>query len=707
MRNPTNGTSALKLDQAVRQLADTSEMIALSITPHFRNKDIIATWQSYTNDTGETTQGTYYAYTDFHPVIMNEAQIVETIRRGNAIAVCELGNHSGQSSLAYYRKADYGVSWQVLGLDLDYTSISEALRDDIIRDYAFYLYATPSHKETNKHNPDGQAMTRALFILDKPIRDRSQYVDYVTRLHHALNVATDESCKDAARIFFGSTKARTEDEYRAGLRLPIDVLDSLPVVETQQAGKRAQSTAKVQQHTRGNTQEFYAINAPRIRQALGISSIAANGWAFGFQCPCSHHNNGDNKASAAWYEGDTAYLHCYANDRTYTMIQVADMLGIPIIPTDKRAGLYNTIRQHLVESKQFAIARLLDAYYMAGNEGGVWLDIEGVEHAIAGFLHHFKSTPKSKALYNLMSATLQGIAPLENPAPGQARQPFIFSKKGSVEHRFFDGSLFFPENVPYSYDTYSSSGQNEEKIPKGRGRPKTYYYIPTQLELAHLFGIRQQDRRPFPIAALASNKDYRVHDLDRYMARLGRVQASRKQLGHRHGVSGKTARRYIKNNPKISVKSHTKKVERLTTAEGLPPHDDTATPKEKWARGFYWLQVQGDSTRYPYTRSSAEGLLKNPANDGLSIYVYAPDANEYIHAESVDSTQSENDSIVPQDNKINLPKSAQSANSSTAETTTMATHNLSDFEGLQDYQQQAMNEAEYYYIDASQYEDKT
>lgn len=129
----------------------------------------------------------------FHPKTVTPQQLVEHITSGKAFT---LGYYRGST-----RRKDTFISSQLMGLDFDKdVSIAQCMNDDFIGKNAFFIYATPS--STPEH-----PKTRVLFLLGQPIYNAIQW----ERLQRALIwqyefLDPDPSCKDAARLFFGSTK---------------------------------------------------------------------------------------------------------------------------------------------------------------------------------------------------------------------------------------------------------------------------------------------------------------------------------------------------------------------------------------------------------------------------------------------------------------------------------------------------------------------
>jgi hypothetical protein len=95
-----------------------------------------------------------------------------------------------------YRHKRNFIKGQVLSLDFDHDGFDTLLNDTFINTYAYFIYNTPSSTADNPRS-------RAVFVLphavDQPILFGAMAQGLVEMYGDA-----DESCKDPARIFFGS-----------------------------------------------------------------------------------------------------------------------------------------------------------------------------------------------------------------------------------------------------------------------------------------------------------------------------------------------------------------------------------------------------------------------------------------------------------------------------------------------------------------------
>lgn len=183
--------------------------ISLSISPHFHNKANRAPRKP--NRDGVLSN--QWAYGAFSNVTWDAAQIVAHVTGGRALCVAALrGEH---------RHRDRFDSAQLMGVDFDTgPDVDELLRDAFVQEYSFLVYRTPSHT-------DAEPRTRALFMLDAPIRRTEDYYRLVRRLLlYFERRNSDESCKDPVRIFYGSDLPGFS--AATSTVLPLAALEALP-----------------------------------------------------------------------------------------------------------------------------------------------------------------------------------------------------------------------------------------------------------------------------------------------------------------------------------------------------------------------------------------------------------------------------------------------------------------------------------------------
>jgi len=134
------------------------------------------------------------AYGDsFIPTALPLAEFVQHVLDGGAFTLAYFKNKSRI-------KANFVLA-ELLGLDFDNgVSVAQASADPFIGQYAFLIYPTPS--STLEH-----PKTRVLFRLSEPVYEAERWEALQRGLiAHYAHWQPDPSCKDSARLFFGSDR---------------------------------------------------------------------------------------------------------------------------------------------------------------------------------------------------------------------------------------------------------------------------------------------------------------------------------------------------------------------------------------------------------------------------------------------------------------------------------------------------------------------
>lgn len=213
----------------------------LSISPHFHNKENRAE-KRVNKKTGVLDNR--WAMGAFTTTELTAQQVADHIKSGKAICVAALdGDWRGEAHF---------ISSQMMGIDFDQSpGVEKLIEDDFIRQYAFYVYPTPSHTEEKPRS-------RALFALDAALLDYKEYRILITRLLERFGqFHADPACKDPVRIFYGS-----DVPGKRGLNptkvLPLDVLRALP--KTEEEKRREEQAVRPEV-------AFKAVNSHEERRA--------------------------------------------------------------------------------------------------------------------------------------------------------------------------------------------------------------------------------------------------------------------------------------------------------------------------------------------------------------------------------------------------------------------------------------------------------
>jgi len=126
---------------------------------------------------------------------------------------------------------------QHLGVDFDTWSVEQTLCDPFVDRYAAIVYATPSSTPATPRS-------RALFLLDRPIRQALNYTRVATALIWMFGGKADAQCKDAARFFYGSTGSMP---VQRPIELPLE--KAKQVLEKAEEHLRFQRAIAAQRHT--------------------------------------------------------------------------------------------------------------------------------------------------------------------------------------------------------------------------------------------------------------------------------------------------------------------------------------------------------------------------------------------------------------------------------------------------------------------------
>lgn len=114
-------------------------------------------------------------------------ELANIISQGHAYTACHIN----------YRHQRNFVQGQILSLDFDENGDFSLLqKDEFISRYAYMMYSTPS---STKSNP----RSRVLFILPEPVKS-AELFSLMSRALVDHYGQADASCKDPARIFYGS-----------------------------------------------------------------------------------------------------------------------------------------------------------------------------------------------------------------------------------------------------------------------------------------------------------------------------------------------------------------------------------------------------------------------------------------------------------------------------------------------------------------------
>lgn len=127
----------------------------------------------------------------FQNVDITAEQLAQHVQRGHAFCA-QHKNH--------WRKSANFTGAGFLAADIDHgLPLEAAVADPFVQQYASFIYTTPSHT-------DSVPRFRIVCELERPITDAAIMTAGLTGL--IVRFGADDSCKDACRLFYGSSKSR-------------------------------------------------------------------------------------------------------------------------------------------------------------------------------------------------------------------------------------------------------------------------------------------------------------------------------------------------------------------------------------------------------------------------------------------------------------------------------------------------------------------
>lgn len=249
---------------------------------------------------------------------------------------------------------------------------------------------------------------------------------------------------------------------------------------------------------------------PHITAALGVTGWYENGTSKPVRCPNPAH---DDKHGSAFWHREKHHCVCNVCGQRWLATETADLLGLDWRAIKRQhdernaspvatASLPNAIREALLEKKLTLVARALDALLSAGFHAG---DAFSVKQLVAAGI-------SQRTAYRVVGEQI-------------------------------DDANIFCQILPLQL---TSIGYPDNLAKNKRGRPTTYYTVPSTSELAALLGVptdRIFEGDELPDEATRSSKAYRVAMYRALVARRPGTY-TRRWLGERLGVWGRSVRRY-------------------------------------------------------------------------------------------------------------------------------------------------------------------
>lgn len=229
---------------------------------------------------------------DWQAVENSEVELADWICGGGAYAPQYRGGH---------RKTANFVRSGFLAADVDAgMTLEEAKGHAFVQHHAALIHTTVSH--TAEHH-----RFRIVFLLDEAIVEARDFAD--AQLGLALMLGADTAATDAARMFFGNTKAVV---VSIGKTLPPDVVANLIA---RGRDDRASCSAR--------GKHPWSVDSSRNLAGSELVKVAGGDWVrmdeLGDRVPvhCPHHDDGDPSAFTLRSKKGHPGIHCMACKATF------------------------------------------------------------------------------------------------------------------------------------------------------------------------------------------------------------------------------------------------------------------------------------------------------------------------------------------------------------------------------------------------------
>lgn len=200
-----------------------------------------------------------------------------------------------------YRKGEKFLCSDVVAADVDGTmTLEDALEAPFVRDFAAFLYTTPSHT-------DDRHRFRIVFLLEETIGHSKDWKNCLLGL--AVRIGSDRSIKDAGRMFYGNRDAQV---YPIGKMLSVKEVNTLVALGEDERGKshKAMEHAPIRSSARINPDTLVMT---ATGQALPFKDLPVRTSVL-----CPYHIDGRPSAFVVKsFSGNSTGIHCKACDRTF------------------------------------------------------------------------------------------------------------------------------------------------------------------------------------------------------------------------------------------------------------------------------------------------------------------------------------------------------------------------------------------------------
>ncbi len=340
-----------------------------------------------------------------------------------------------------------------------------------------------------------------------------------------------------------------------------------------------------------------------IPSGYKLAIAEALGWQRGKNVSCpyhEHHKNGDAQESASLLD---AGLYCHTSGELYLWNDLGKKLGLGSIGAWRRihervisqgVQLSTETRETLIKGSFTALARFIDALYSIGWQAGEIFTRPDAEKALDGIL----------SSWAIRKALKQGEG--ENIDKRESKFTGKYKQAALLENSIKCGklSLFFlhPSLAPISHN-------------KSKGRPKTYYKLPSKKEISQAFGIIESVEHydTIELEHIKSAPQYRA-EIYAALIRRRPNHYSRRTHKKRMGSSPTTTRRYDKLAQVDVTPRAPEKIEiSIGKLSQLP---------ENWNNkkaGFMWLETE-DGRKFRANKKGGKKALAHAQELGGKVY---------------------------------------------------------------------------------------
>lgn len=230
-------------------------------------------------------------------------QLESSVKKGFAFSAQFVDGHRSRNK---FKEAGF------LAIDIDEgMSLDDALENDYIKSNASLIYTTPNHTADNNR-------FRIVFELVSPITASSDYEAAQRSLIQLFN--SDPSCKDAARLYFGSSKAFTKV-----LNKKLSAEELRVLIETGQVQSGKNPKDDQDEHNENGT-PYRSGSAQRVSYHFGDdfqvqkadgSWVLLKGTQHNTTILCPFHNDKNPSAFTFISKKTTVGIYCHTCEKSF------------------------------------------------------------------------------------------------------------------------------------------------------------------------------------------------------------------------------------------------------------------------------------------------------------------------------------------------------------------------------------------------------